>query len=105
MSIKIEWFKNLSSDKLKELAVRLSKSLTDKKVCQELPPDLYKYITTENTSHKKPQHLIEAQNEGVRSYILDGKEHWGMGSESTRIHRCRRLIDTEVLARFYKGTL
>lgn len=44
MSIKIEAFKNLSNEKLRELSVRLQKSYTDEIVRKELPPFLSDYV-------------------------------------------------------------
>lgn len=105
MSIKADWFKPLSNDKLRELASRLGEAYKNEKVLQELPPDLLSYITTENTSHRKPQYMIDQQNAGVKSYFHDGKEHWGMGNVSTRIGRCLSLINQEVICRFYANKL
>jgi hypothetical protein len=105
--IKIDWFKERSNEKLRELYRRLNEAISDVKVRNELPPDLLEYINTENKSHRKPQYLIDIQNEGhINEGIgLDGKEHWGLGNTTTRIVRCLNLIDQEVLIRFRTGKI
>jgi hypothetical protein len=77
MSIKIEAFKNLSNEKLRELSVRLQKSYTDERVRKELPPFLSDYVNKDDS-------------------------FFGYYS---RISRCVKLIDVEVVMRFHSGII
>jgi hypothetical protein len=97
MSIKIEYFKNLSSDKLKDLHERLCKGFSDEKIIRELPPDMANYIMTENIPNNKPFFVDEP--------ISDSNTVQKIGNVTTRISRCINLINKEVLTRFYSGKL
>ncbi len=74
MSIKIEAFKDVSPEKLRELSNRLQKSFTDEQTRNELPPFLVEYINADNNA---------------------------LLGHHRRIQRCLNLINQEVLNRFY----